>query len=93
MGRLAPSQEARWNNYAQYLWSPAPPGSLAVITADQGTRMKLAIDPCDPVLLDYAHPGWAISAEPLVDASCLNQVSVVSMSDGQEFRIYRVSQP
>jgi hypothetical protein len=93
MGRLAPSQEARWNNYAQYLWSPAPPGSLAVITADQGTRMKLAIDPCDPVLLDYVHPGWAISAEPLVDASCLNQVSVVSMSDGQEFRIYRVSQP
>jgi hypothetical protein len=55
--------------------------------------MNLDIDPCDPVLLEYADPGWAVSAEPLADASCLVEVSVVGTNDGREFRIYRVSDP
>src|SRR5205823_3746189 len=91
MARLAPGQEALWNNYVQYLWSPRPTGSPALITQVRGTLMTLAIDPCDPVLLDGADPGWVVSAEPLVDASCLNEVSTVRTKDGHEFRIYRVS--
>jgi hypothetical protein len=93
MTRLVPSQERLWNNYAKYLWSPGPPGSPAVIARDKGSRSILTIDPCDPVLLGDARPGWVVSDEPLVDASCLEQVSVVPGTDGQEFRIYRVSQP
>ena len=93
MALLAPTQEALWNNYAKYLWEPAAPGSPAVISQDQGSRMKLEIDPCDPVLLSYAHPGWAVSAQPLDGASCLDEVSVVQMDGEQEYRIYRVSAP
>jgi hypothetical protein len=92
MARLAPSQKALWNNYAQYLWSPGPSGSSAVITQQRGTLMNLQIDPCDPVLLEDAHPGWAVSAQPIANASCLDQVSVVTAGDGQEFWIYRVTQ-
>jgi hypothetical protein len=93
MSQLVPQQEALWNNYVQYVWSPLPSGSRATITQVKGTFMTLAIDPCDPVLLRYADPGWAVSAQPLADASCLDQVAVVPTRDGTEFRIYRVARP
>jgi hypothetical protein len=93
MAQLAPGQEALWNNYAQYLWAPGPSGSPAVITQVKGTLMTLDIDPCDPVLLDYADPGWVVSATALAAAPCLHEVSVVHTGNGKEFRIYRVSNP
>jgi hypothetical protein len=92
MARLTPSQEVLWNNYAQYLWSPLPSGSPAAITQVKGTQMNLDIDPCDPVLLVDAHPGWVVSDRPL-DASCLTEVHTVQTNGGDEFRIYRVSGP
>ena len=92
MARLTPSQKVLWNNYAQYLWSPLPSGSPAAITQVKGTQMNLDIDPCDPVLLEDADPGWVVSDRPL-DAACLDEVKTVQASGGQEFQIYRVSGP
>lgn len=93
MGQLAPTQERLWNNYVQYVWTPAPSGTAAVITPDHGTRMLLAIDPCDPALLAEATPGWVVSVTEITGASCMTQVSDVAAADGVSYWIYRVNTP
>lgn len=76
MSKLAPTQQSMWNNYAQYVWSPAAQGSSAVIEQVRGTLMTLHIDPCDPVLLKTVDPGWVVSETPL-SGTCLAPASQV----------------
>lgn len=88
MEELLPDQESSWNNYAQYLWSPAKPGDKAVIREIQGTMKSLTIDPCDPLLLDYADPGWAISKEQLSAYSCLREIDRFTSLSGENYWLY-----
>jgi hypothetical protein len=93
MSRLVPAQRDLWNNYAQYRWRPAPAGAAARIVQVKGTAMDLVIDPCDPILIDAAAPGWVVSDTPLV-APCLMGVTTVAGTSGTTLSIYRyVSAP
>jgi hypothetical protein len=46
--RLAPTQEARWNNYSKYFWEQNPTADPAVIEQIHGTNQRLVIDLCSP---------------------------------------------
>lgn len=89
MEQLAPGQEQLWNNYAQYRWVPAKPGSVAAITQLRGTVMELSIAACDPVLLTEVDPGWVLSDSEL-DDPCLRPASTVN-AGGRQFWVYRVT--
>lgn len=89
MSRLAPDDEALWNNYAQYEWAPLPEGGAVEIERTGGSMMRLGIDPCDPILLAETDPGWAVSEGDLGERTCLVPVAVVDGAAGRVFRIYR----
>lgn len=88
MQALVPAQERLWNNYAQFRWIDAPPGTAPSIKQVHGTAMQLTIPVCDPVLLAKARPGWVVS-ETRLSAGCLASVGV-SKSRGKPMWIYHV---
>jgi len=91
MTRLAPEQESDWNNYAQYAWRAAPPGSGMRITSasEQAPTLNwIDVDPCMPALLDVVDPGWVISEIALDDATCLLDIAEDLGASGTH--IYRV---
>jgi hypothetical protein len=88
MHRLAPAQEALWNNYASYRWVARPGQDPATIRQVHGTTMDLLINPCAPETLSLGMT-WTVSLEP-IDASCLRPVDTVnSQALGRVYR-YRV---
>ncbi|MFD1824945.1 DUF7657 domain-containing protein [Mumia zhuanghuii] len=89
MNRLAPADERLWNNYAQYLWEPAPPGTDVTISQLRGAVMRLAVDLCDPVVHDQVDPGWVV-ADRRLSADCLTGAARVR-NEGTGYWIYRVS--
>lgn len=90
MQRLAPGQEALWNNYAQYRWIEAAPGSAPEIRQVKRSQMELSIPACDPVLLREVDPGWVVS-ESAMSADCLVALDAVEDGKGKQFWIYAVS--
>lgn len=89
MHALVPAQQRLWNNYAQFRWVAAAPGTAPSIKQIHGTAMQLTIPVCDPVLLAKARPGWVVS-ETRLTAGCLVRVAV-SKSRGKPVWIYRVA--
>lgn len=89
MRELAPEQDALWNNYAQYEWTPAPANSTPHIERVSGSMMRLSISPCDPVVAERTEPGWVVAEVALDGYACLTPLSVVDGAGDRTLHVYR----